>query len=159
MKALIAGLALTVIWGSTQGEASRQINRQGMVYASAEQDANRGEWRQDQCRFQGLDRGIWTQREEDRTARCVLRRWPVLGGLTKFRAVISCESGWWRLAYNAAGPYVGLAQHALTSWYYRVKSYKPTWWDLRPWWANSRSAITITARMVRAEGWDAWSCS
>ncbi len=112
-----------------------------------------------QCRFQWLDRGVWTAREEDRTARCVLERWPVLGGLAKFRAVIGCESGWSRFAYNPNGPYVGLAQHALSSWPYRVSAYRPAWWRLRPGWMNSRTAITITARMVNAGGWGPWSCA
>jgi hypothetical protein len=83
----------------------------------------------------------------------------VPGGLSKFRSVISCESGWWRLAYNAAGPYVGLAQHALASWFYRVKAYKPVWWTLRNGWRNSRSQIVVTARMVNAVGWGPWSCA
>jgi hypothetical protein len=112
-----------------------------------------------ECRFQWMDRGVWTQHEEDVTAWCVERKWPVFGGLAKLRAVISCESGWSRFAYNAGGPYVGLAQHALASWSSRVKAYEPTWWDLRPGWRNSRTQIVVTARMVQAEGWGPWACA
>jgi len=120
---------------------------------------NVDERRANQCRFQHLDPGRWTAREEDRTARCVLKRWPVEGGLAKFRAVGDCESGWWRKAYNPSGPYVGLFQHALSSWPYRVAAYRPTWWSLRPGWRNSRSQIVVTARMVREVGWGPWTCA
>jgi hypothetical protein len=159
MRIVIAALTLAWILGGTgegQSRQAEQTTRLGHLRLAGTENAN---WRQEQCRFQGLDRGIWTQREEDRTTWCVLRRWPVPGGLTKFRAVGMCESGFNRFAYNPGGPYVGLFQHALTSWSYRVQSYEPTWWHLRPWWANSRTAITITALMVRATGWGAWSCA
>jgi hypothetical protein len=150
LRIVIAALTLAWILGGTgegQSRQAEQTTRLGHLRLAGTENAN---WRQEQCKFQGLDRGIWTQREEDRTARCVLRRWPVPGG---------CESGWWRLAYNSGGPYVGLFQHALSSWYDRVRSYAPTWWHLRPWWGNSRSAITVTALMVRAVGWSPWSCA
>jgi hypothetical protein len=125
----------------------------GITGTSTHQDATQ------QCRFDWLDHQTWTSREEHRTARCVLDRWAVPGGLSKFDAVIDCESGWSRFAYNTAGPYVGLAQHALSSWRYRVRAYKPTWWTLKPRWSNPRTAIVVTARMVIAQGWGAWSCA
>ena len=112
-----------------------------------------------QCRFDWLDHQTWTNREEHRTASCVLDRWAVPGGLAKFDSVIDCESGWSRFAYNTAGPYVGLAQHDLESWPYRVTTYEPPWWHLKPLWSNPRTAIVVTARMVIAQGWSAWSCA
>jgi hypothetical protein len=115
--------------------------------------------RESQCRFQKLDRATWTPREEWRTAKCVVERWPIYGGLTKLLAVANCESGMNRFAYNSAGPYVGLFQHALPSWTYRVSTYEPEWWALRERWMNSRTAITITVRMVQAVGWSPWSCA
>jgi hypothetical protein len=159
MRLVIAALTLAWILGGTgegQSRQAEQTTRLGHLRPVGSENAN---WRQEQCRFQGLDKGIWTQREEDRTTWCVLQRWPVPGGLIKFRSVIGCESGWWRLAYNAGGPYVGLAQHALASWYDRVRSYAPTWWHLRPWWGNSRTMLVVTALMVRAVGWSPWSCA
>lgn len=111
-----------------------------------------------QCRFQSLDPGTWTQHEETRTAWCVLNRWPVPGGFAKLSSVINCESGWNRFAYNAAG-YVGLAQHAISSWAYRVAHYRPTWWTLKTAWWNPRTALTVTVRMVRDLGWSPWSCA
>jgi hypothetical protein len=159
LKIVIAALTLAWILGGTgegQSRQAEQTTRLRDVHLAGTENAN---WRTRECRFQGLDKGIWTQREEDRTTWCVLERWPVPGGLTKFRAVGSCESGWWRLAYNSGGPYVGLFQHALSSWYDRVRSYAPEWWHLRSWWGNSRTMIVVTARMVEAVGWSPWSCA
>jgi len=119
-----------------------------------------------QCKFDWLDRGTWTAREEARTTRCVLERWPVPGGLPKFRAVIACESGWNRFAYNPVGPYLGLGQHdgsylapGVTVWDLRVILYQPFWWHLKPSWKNSRTQIVVTARMVQAQGWGPWACA
>jgi len=90
---------------------------------------------------------------------CVLDRGPTPGGWETFRATLSCESGWNRLAYNSAGPYVGLGQHALSAWSARVRSYAPSLWDLNPGWRNSRTMLTITARMMHAEGLSPWACA
>jgi len=117
------------------------------------------EIREKQCRYQWLQPGTWTAREERRTALCVLDRWPTPGGWTTFRRVISCESGWSRTAYNPAGPYIGLGQHALSSWTSRVLSYSPSFWNLDPRWQNSRTMLTITARMMHAEGLSPWACA
>jgi hypothetical protein len=112
----------------------------------------------DQCRFQHLDKGTWTQHEEDVTARCVVNRWPIPGGLSKLKAVGECESGWWRLSRSPYG-YVGLFQHDLSSWPYRVRTYAPWGWTLRGRWQNSRTQLVVTVRMVRALGWSPWSCA
>lgn len=125
--------------------------------ASAE--THQHEMREKQCRYQWVDPGTWTAKEELRTARCVLTRWSVPGGWTEFNAVISCESGWNRLAYNGAGPYVGLGQHTLGSWSARMASYSPPLWHLSPSWRNSRTMLTITARMAHSVGWGPWGCA
>jgi hypothetical protein len=116
------------------------------------------EMREKQCRFQWVDKGTWTAREERRTAHCVLERWPSVEW-ERFRAVIACESGWSRLAYNPTGPYVGLGQHVLSSWYARVRSYSPPFWGLQENWRNSRSMLTVTARMMHDVGLGPWSCA
>lgn len=112
-----------------------------------------------ECRFQHLDKAIWTAREEWRTARCVTTKWAIPGGLSKLLSVGNCESGMNRLAWNPNGPYVGLFQHSLSAWPYRLVSYEPEWWALRDRWKNSRTAITVTVRMVQAQGWGAWTCA
>jgi hypothetical protein len=112
-----------------------------------------------QCQFNWLDAQTWTNREELRTARCAVDRWSVAGGLAKFVAVIDCESGWSRFAYNSAGPYVGLFQHDLWAWPLRVRAYEPLKWDLKESWSNARTAIVITARMVHMGGWGPWTCA
>lgn len=118
-----------------------------------------GGWRWDKCRFQGLQAPKWTQHEEDLTARCAVMHFSVPGGLSKFRAVISCESGWNRNAVSASGTFVGLAQHHRGYWLSRYKAFAPPHWDLKPGWANSRTHLIVTARMVHAGGWGPWSCA
>jgi hypothetical protein len=114
------------------------------------------DWRERTCRYQNLDPGTWTAREEHRTALCVLERWPVPGGWETFSSVIECESHWWRLANNA-GNYLGLAQHSAAYWPDRVSSLMPEGWRIGPWtrWTNSRSQLVVTARMAQG-GWSAW---
>jgi hypothetical protein len=121
--------------------------------------ANQQEMRERQCRYQWVDKGAWTAREEARTARCVVARWSVPGGLEAFDRIISCESGWNREAYNPSGPYVGLGQHDLGSWASRFRSYDPEWWHLSSRWQNSRTMLTITARMMHSVGLSPWSCA
>ena len=125
----------------------------------AQAQVHQQEMREKQCRYQWVDPGTWTAKEERRTALCVLARWPVPGGWTEFRSVIGCESGWSRFAYNPAGPYVGLGQHSESSWPGRVAQYSPPLWRLRPQWFNSRTMLTITARMAHSMGWSPWSCA
>jgi len=121
--------------------------------------ANQQEMREQQCRYQWMDPGTWTAKEEALTARCVVARWSVPGGITTFSAVIACESRWSRFAYNPTGPYVGLGQHALGAWPTRVNGYSPPLWNLSPRWQNSRTMLTITARMAHSVGWGPWSCA
>ena len=111
-----------------------------------------------QCLFNWMHEDEWTPREERRTAFCVLRRWNVPGGMPKFQAVGDCESHWYRFASNG-GRYLGLFQHSRKYWPGRVRHFEPYWWDLAPGWTNSRTQIVVTARMVRAQGWGAWSCA
>ena len=112
--------------------------------------------RERQCRFQWIDKATWTQREEILTAACVEARWPIPGGLEHLKHVIACESGWYRHAYNPAGPYVGLGQHLLSAWDGRVHTYEPKWWTLRPNWRNSRTQLVVTVRMAHRYDWGAW---
>jgi hypothetical protein len=119
-----------------------------------------GSWRNDECRFQSLDEGLWTEREERLTAVCATHRWSVAGGLAKFMAVGSCESGWNRKASNG-GSYLGLFQHAAGAYLSRIHAYDPPAWHhhLSLSWTNSRGQIVMTARMVHEQGWGAWTCA
>jgi len=121
--------------------------------------ARQQEYRERQCRYQWLQPGTWTAKEERRTALCILGRWEVPGGWSEFRRVIGCESGWSRFAYNSGGPYVGLGQHVLSSWPGRVRAYSPPLWSLSPRWQNSRTMLTITARMMHSVGLGPWACA
>jgi hypothetical protein len=115
------------------------------------------------CRYQWVDPGTWTAREERRTLACVVDRFgPVDGGISKVEQVGSCESGWNRLAVGGAGgAYLGLFQHGATYWPSRVAWAMPDGWRVGPWssWKNSRAQLVVTVRMVHASGWGAWSCA
>lgn len=127
--------------------------------------ARQQEVRERQCRYQWLDPGTWTAREERRTALCVLDRWSVPGGWPTFRRIIGCESGWYRKAINAgvstSTTYVGLGQHMLSAWYGRVTTYLPDAWKIGPWmrWRNSRAMLATTAHMMHSVGLSPWSCA
>lgn len=142
--AILVALILGMVWGSA---------------ALGPSQARPDDWRSRECRYQGVDNATWTAHEEALTAACVVGKWSVPGGLSNFRRIIDCESGWNRLAYNPSGPYVGLGQHALSAWASRVRSYTPVHWTLRPAWSNSRTMLTITARMMHAVGLGPWSCA
>jgi hypothetical protein len=111
-----------------------------------------------ECSFNEMNTKVdWTNREERRTAFCVVHRWSVPGGLSKLISVGDCESGWYRFAYNDGG-YGGLFQHDLDSWQYRVNSYEPKGWELKEGWSNSRSQLVVTARMAHNDGdWGQWA--
>src|SRR3990170_6736929 len=119
-------------------------------------EADRVSPRERQCRFQWVDPAKWTAKEERLTAGCVVQRWSVSGGIEKFTDVIQCESGWWRFAIGRYG-HLGLGQHDPDSWDGRVKIWEPNHWTLRPSWKNSRTQITVTARMAHVLGWWPWS--
>lgn len=125
----------------------------------ATQTAIGQEWRQDECRFQSLRKGTWTQAEERLTAQCVLGHWPTVSYDTLDR-IIECESHWVRGAFNPAGPYVGLGQHVLSSWDDRLRAYEPRRWEkkLKPNWRNSRSMLVVTVRMM-GRGLSPWGCA
>lgn len=118
------------------------------------------DWRWDECRFQSLNRPLWTAREERLTAECAVEKWSVPGGLSEFISIGQCESGWSRFANNA-GNYLGLFQHAASAYVSRIHSYNPPSWDrgLSTRWTNSRGQIVMSARMMHAEGTGAWACA
>lgn len=80
--------------------------------------------------------------------------------LETLNRIISCESGWFRLARGGSyGQYVGLAQHVLSAWDDRFRSYAPDRWEMKNRWQNSRSMLTVTIRMMNAVGLSPWGCA
>jgi hypothetical protein len=124
-----------------------------------EANAKDTKWRWQECRFQSLDKPTWTQREELLTARCATGKWAVPGGLAEFDAIAQCESGWNRFASNG-GSYLGLFQHAASSYVERVRAFEPKSWEkgLSDRWTNSRGQIVMSARMMAAVGLSPWAC-
>jgi hypothetical protein len=142
LVALVVGAVLVMATGTAAAKQNVRIDR--------EMDR--------ECRFQWVDKAAWSSREERLTSICAIGRWDVSGGYPKFYAVGACESGWGRFASNG-GRYLGLFQHAASSWFGRVNHFEPRGWDLAPSWTNSRSQIVVTARMVHVGGWGPWSCA
>jgi hypothetical protein len=109
------------------------------------------------CQFEFINRQSWTDWEEKLTARCLVRKWSVPGGFYQLSSVISCESGWYRFARNPSG-YLGLSQQDAGSWPYRVRTYEPVGWNLKPYWANPRSNLTVAVKMAHYDGdWGQWA--
>lgn len=169
-RVISAGLALALLTGIAQGQARQEAaaTRLSHLQVAGGQDATQQTRRERQCRFQWVDRATWTDREERLTAECVVARWAVSGGLPKFLAVGTCESGRNRFAFNPNGPFLGWFQHwgkeireDFTVWDSRVRAWMPRWWRIGPWtrWTNTRSQMVVTARMVAAGGWGPWSCA
>lgn len=173
-RAFVISLALIAPIGPivTQGhEATRQdwaefFDAVGQLNATiAGADAammpNGNGWRQDECRYQSLNRPIWTAKEERLTARCAVNKF-LPGRLAQFLAIGQCESGWSRLAYNSGGAgYVGIFQHSIGAYVSRIHEYEPAAWKypLSTNWRNSRGQIVMSARMMHAVGTSPWSCA
>ena len=155
-----AAIALLLSGGATAAtEASAEARR--LDSGAVEPTDATQQLRERTCRFQWIDRATWTAREERRTLECVVDRFgPIDGGVPKATQVGSCESGWNRLASNG-GAYLGLFQHAASSWSGRVHWAMPDGWRVGPWWSpwNSRAQIVVTVRMVHAGGWGPWTCA
>jgi hypothetical protein len=127
----------------------------------ASDKARQQEIRERTCRYQWLDPGTWTAREERRTAACVVEKFGVIGGLETLWRVGDCESSWFRFAYNPNG-HAGIFQHDIDAWSARVRSAMPEGWKVGPWWRwqNPRAQVVTTVRMVNWNGgWSAWSCA
>jgi hypothetical protein len=129
----------------------------GPMATAGQKDRIRREMRTD-CQFDFISNRAWTPWEESLTGRCLVQKWPVSGGFPKLSAVIQCESGWYRYAYNPNG-HVGLSQQDAGSWSYRLRAYEPPGWELKPAWWNPRSNLTVAVRMAHSSGWGAWTCA
>jgi hypothetical protein len=70
----------------------------------------------------------------------------------KAMLVADCESNFDANAYNPAGPYVGLFQHALSAWDQRAVSAGVAG---SPWW-DPAANVAVTAWLLEAGGWGHW---
>ena len=147
-RSLLVVVAATVLLGALAPEATAETRQHQRIEREMRTD----------CQFDFITGQPWTDWEEKLTARCLVQKFPVSGGLPKLDSVISCESGWYRFASNGGG-YLGLGQHAASAWYGRVHAYEPANWNLKPAWSNSRSNLTVTGRMAHSVGWSPWGCA
>jgi len=161
-RAVVYAAAITVLLATGVIAATEALAEARLADSQATASGTQTQQiRERTCRYQWVDPGTWTAREERRTLACVVDRFgPVDGGIPKVEQVGACESGWNRLASNG-GSYLGLFQHAASDWPGRVAWAMPDGWRVGPWssWRNSRAQIVVTVRMVHASGWGAWPCA
>jgi hypothetical protein len=101
-----------------------------------------------------------------RLIRCAATRWDV--EVTTSLRVAKCESSMWPWANNG-GKFLGVYQHAASSWVDRVNTYlRPRWFNDRQWNRLhttpggaflARANVIMSMRMVHQGGWSPWACS
>lgn len=115
-------------------------------------------WRREQFRFQGLDRGKWTDHEVKATIRAVAHRWHVPGGVDKALDVARCESGF---EHVTSGSHLGVYQFARQTWRSQTRRFRERRRRLdvsrRALNARSNVAVAIWLAHTRA-GWGPWTC-
>ena len=91
-----------------------------------------------------------TPRQVHRLIDCIAPRYGIDAGFMK--QVADCESGSNVRSYSAAGPYYGTFQYMSGTWAASAASYGHA--GASPY--DGYAQVHVTARKVRAEGWDAW---
>jgi hypothetical protein len=138
--------------------AGTMAGHQAGATAQQRKSGTNAEWRSNECRYGGIDKGGWTYREVRMTIECSVARWSVYGGLDKALSVAECESGLNAYASNG-GNYLGVYQHSATYWPARQNSLGPRWdKPIAESAFNGRSNVVVAIRMAHASGWGAWSC-
>ena len=122
--------------------------------------ANANDWRMQECRYGGLTKGGWTQREVVLTIRCAVQKWSVDGGSDFAVQVAACESGLRADASNG-GNYLGIYQHSARYWPTRLRTLAPAAWDkpLASSAFNARANVVVAIRMAHNGGWGPWGCA
>ena len=116
------------------------------------------DWRENECRFQGLTEERWSQREVVATIECAVARWPVPRGADGAVRTAACESGLRADALSPSGRYAGLFQHIRSAFPARSRHWNPGGWD-KPLGSNpfnARANAVTSVRMAHAVGWGAW---
>lgn len=91
--------------------------------------------------------------------RCVFTTLGIPQEIPKAVAIAYRESKFDRFAYNASSGATGIFQHLRRYWPSRASRYTgktrfPAWPNVHA--TNQRANVWVTARMVRAGGWDPW---
>lgn len=161
--ALAAVLLATGAAGLPRGEDTTRLPDSRLVGASEASD-----WREDECRYGGIDKGGTTPREVRWFIGCATSKWPVPGGFDKAIDVAMCETGGTldAHAYNEDGcngyGCLGVFQQHARYWPGRQNFYGPVAWDkpVAESGFNGRANVVVSIRMVRAQGsWDGWACA
>jgi hypothetical protein len=155
---MTAAIAVLLAGGAMAGHQASAGSPAADSPASGKPKAS--EWRSQECRFGGLTKGGWAQREVVLTIECAVRKWPVSGGVPFAVQVAACESGLRADASND-GRYLGVYQHAASYWPSRRAHFNPGAWDkaLDVSAFNARSNVVVAIRMAHSGGWGPWSCA
>lgn len=114
-----------------------------------------------QCRFQGMDRGKWTDHEVKATIRCATDHYQVAGGTRKALCVARHESGFEATANNTRSTALGVYQVLVDTWSGWHGHLRSRWWH-RGWELshsrlNARANVIVSIRIAHAGGWGPWA--
>ena len=112
-------------------------------------------------RFDADASGLGSRREQlrnRRVVRCTFGR-VAPAQVDEAVAVARCESGLDDEAYNGDSGASGLFQHLRRYWPSRARALPSPPFGRRPSAFSSQANAWAAAKMVRASGWGAWSCS
>lgn len=163
MKRALTRAALTValLVGGTAGLPGISAEHPAThLRTVAAEDASRGEWRWEQCRFARLDgQPGFTTTEVRRTLECARRIWP--GNLDLGLRIVGCESGFVATAQNPDSSAGGVWQAIDSTW----SSWKTRFaalidrWRLRTEKLNGRVNAVLGWRVFSADGTGPWRVS
>lgn len=158
---MCAALTAALLTGGAGGlPESSENTRLDHLQTVAAGDANRGEWRWDQCRFARYDgeRGIAPD-EVRRILRCASRRWAADLDLA-FR-IVGCESGFIATAQNrnsSAGGVWQAIDGTWASWKARFALFMDRW-SLSGRKHNGRTNGLLGFRILSEDGTQPWNAS
>ena len=133
----------------------------GPTAADAAHDGQ-AKWRLENCRYQSVDPGYWTEREVHMLIHCAVEKWGVSHSTADY--VANRESGLRYNAYNRSGcggyGCFGVFQHHGLYWAGRVSAYNkahPGGLHIKDTKAfNARANVLVTLWMVDHGGWGPW---
>jgi hypothetical protein len=155
-RAIVTAAIAATLAGGAMGPPDN-VEASPAGHSQVSRDAN-ATWRDRECRYGGLEKGGWAQREVVQTIECAVARWPVAGGSDFAVQVAACESGLRADAWNPSG-YAGVFQHAVRYWPQRIRNLQPSWdKPLSRSVFNARANIVVAIRMAHVS-WGPWSCA
>lgn len=113
-------------------------------------------WRDDECRYQSVERGRWTVYEVKLTIRCAVRHWPT--DLDRAMYVADRESNFLYYARNPSSSSCGIYQSMPQLWPARQDSVDRALpgWGFRESCFGARVNVVWAIRYAHFYGWGPW---